>query len=422
MLLLCSDNLVKLAEIFEKRANINYDAQLFQIISELLSIKIPKEDFKEWADLNYINLKEPLSKSSGLFYNTNLLGADWIKYNNEYFVYYGKSYPSDNAGAECFLSKNKHLPDNITSNNFRINSQIILKGYKQIPNLFITAGIQFYTEPAHIIPLNVAHNMFIIDIISKVLGVDYYKNNKEIITFFNEFIKNNKKPIDSIRSFLTTTNPKILGSGADGVALDIGNKKILKIFRDSVAFNKAKEAVHRLHKMPLLSKTEAMIYDIGEFSLENLPESIFISHSPIYYYIMEKVKPISAYHHAMEDALQNILSTISEFIDFTKHIWKPLKEKINNPIESEKIKNEVEYWSNKLIQSGVISQFSIREVESSSLGELSEDWLQHFVEEVMIKYISGRGDLHMGNIGITSYGKLKYFDPAYSGWESTINV
>ena len=41
------------------------------------------------------------------------------------------------------------------------------------------------------------------------------------------------------------------------------------------------------------------------------------------------------------------------------------------------------------------------------------DWLRTFIEEVFIKYFTGRKDLHTDNLGINNNGQLRYFDPTF---------
>ena len=53
---------------------------------------------------------------------------------------------------------------------------------------------------------------------------------------------------------------------------------------------------------------------------------------------------------------------------------------------------------------------------------LRRSWLVSYIEEVMTKFITGRGDLHMGNLGVTSYGDLRYYDPTHEDWTHSINV
>jgi len=39
--------------------------------------------------------------------------------------------------------------------------------------------------------------------------------------------------------------------------------------------------------------------------------------------------------------------------------------------------------------------------------------LQKFIEEIVIKSLTGRTDFHTGNFGVTNNGYIKCFDPAY---------
>jgi hypothetical protein len=63
-------------------------------------------------------------------------------------------------------------------------------------------------------------------------------------------------------------------------------------------------------------------------------------------------------------------------------------------------------------------QFFPQEVEklktSGRSFKINPNWLSKLIEEMLWKYATGRNDLHGGNLGITSFGDFRYFDPAYS--------
>ena len=44
---------------------------------------------------------------------------------------------------------------------------------------------------------------------------------------------------------------------------------------------------------------------------------------------------------------------------------------------------------------------------------LKDNWLENLIEEIIHKINTGRTDLHTGNIGVTNYGQLRFFDPVF---------
>lgn len=59
--------------------------------------------------------------------------------------------------------------------------------------------------------------------------------------------------------------------------------------------------------------------------------------------------------------------------------------------------------------------------ELSNTLPLRKNWLRTLIEEIAVKYLTQRGDLHLGNIGITNYGDFRYFDSAHPRWQNYIN-
>jgi len=119
-----------------------------------------------------------------------------------------------------------------------------------------------------------------IDVLDHFFGVNITDNNfKQDLL---EFINANQEAFNSIRRAFNISQPKILGFGSDGIALDIGDK-VLKIFTREMAYEDAMEAWERLYKNPDLAKTEAMMYEVGKFKNT---EKLTKTDVPLFYYII----------------------------------------------------------------------------------------------------------------------------------------
>lgn len=167
------------------------------------------------------------------------------------------------------------------------------------------------------------------------------------------------------------------------------------------------QAQRRLHENPETAKTEAMIYDVGELGI--------FSRTPIYYYIIEKMKPVKSLDPEVKPNLQFLVTKIVKIIEDEKeNKWKKYKTSIKDKTKSATIMSEVKNFSEQLASSLKKSDaLKIEIIEYLLPRRLNENWLPHLIEEILMKYLTGRYDLHMGNIGLTNYGVFKYFDPAF---------
>lgn len=290
-----------------------------------------------------------------------------------------------------------------------------LAPYKEIPALFLYKySMEFFVEEKRWTKL-LSHYNFITEAIKKLF---YSISLKDI----EEFILTNQPIINSIiKNFFQTSRPKLLGVGSDGVAFDVGGGFVLKIFLDHVAYQKAQEAIERLHKHPAIAKTEAMIYDVGILGS--------IAETTIYYYVIEKMTPI--------DSLPNIGAFMIDFRIVSSEIknrlqddwmdkWRPVKRGLADEKYSTKelesisrrIKEEAERMSLRIKNVPALKGV-IKNIENNV--ELKPSWIADLIEEMMMKYLTGRSDLHLGNLGLGRHGNLRYFDPAFSDWETGMN-
>jgi hypothetical protein len=286
--------------------------------------------------------------------------------------------------------------------------EFITASVGNIPKLYFYIG---KTDNKLIYEPKLSHYYFIIDalnFINSTSSVKYFINKN--LDKIKEYIFNNKDKIDKIRSTFSY-EPKRLGSGVDGVAFDINEYSVLKIFKSKFAYDQAKKAMDRLHKNPELAKTEAMIYDMGELGTYNDDE--------IYYYIIEKMIPVEKPNEQISREAKNSINNINNYIKrylyeegFVSNELPQLKKLIKDRKNNKEIMAVVNVIVGETVNA-VIEGFP-KQIDLLNL-ELNKDWLKLFVEELIIKYITNRIDLHLGNLGVTNNGYLRFFDPAYLG-------
>ena len=297
-----------------------------------------------------------------------------------------------------------------------VSREAMLISSPPIPNLWLYVG-HYQRNQKEPLAANIAHNTWLAQAIERIST----HHGENVIP---NFIIRNKPTIDRIRQSFQISEPKPLGGGADGVAFDIGGR-VLKIFKDKVAYEKAKDAFDRLHTTPALAKTEAMLYDVGvlgflPYYVDTPTKGIYL-----YYYIMEKMKPVyDLDNDDISSSIRGIISGIASHLESDPSKWKTMKSMIDDPNKAKLIKTQVRKEAITLSRKWLASPIRREDINTISQGirSLKSDWLPLYIEEVLMKYLTGRGDLHLGNLGITPYGELRYFDPAYHGYESEINI
>jgi hypothetical protein len=403
-------NIIKLAEYFERRVSLaNKDIDL----NELHNSKLVRE-IKRIAKLKTpISSKEQEDEMWKSWYITNMrvisefINKNWIAADDTSSVYWDSM-----TNTKIYLSTKYIRPTDLAE-----KFEHLIRGVGAIPNIFII-GVEdekYISDEAKsatfYIP-EIAHNEWLLTACQELFSFGYRKEDYEQI---KAFIENNRDVIRKIRSSFSS-RPEVLGMGADGITFDIGEGKILKIFKEEYSYIKAKEAIERLHKNPDLAKTEAMMYDVGKFFPLNRSSRFYDKSNDrdVYYYIMEKMSPVSKIDGELKYQLMHVIDIVVADIKNDQKKWKDIKNNIDDPKQSSSIKKIVENKANdtaKSLSENPQHKYLINEISKNP--QLHKDWLISFIEQIIMKYLTGRTDIATRNLGITGYGKLVYFDPAY---------
>lgn len=355
----------------------------YALVYFLSDLHFSKEDVENWVKVNKNVLLEKLDNYWALDYEDR----KYI-YSNNSRIY-------------------KQPVDYI--DGVEIHKSNLLMATEKIPKLWLYE-ISYVPgfEGLNNINADLSHNDYLIKAFKELFETE----GVELATATQTFYNTNKNKIDKLR-LLFEKQPELLGSGYDGVAFSVGKNLVLKLFKDSFAFNKAKEAVKRLHLEPQLAKTEAMIYDLGQLGTFN--------GSPVYFYIMEKMKPIGDLPRTEYTSIKAIIKTIIERVRVYKFDGlRSLKQNINDATFHPKIREYLDQLKVKINKE--ILSLHKNEIDNINRGlSVNNNWLSSLIEEILVKYLTSRTDLHAGNIGLTNYGEFRYFDAAHSNWGTNIN-
>ncbi len=343
---------------------------------------------------------------------------EWFKRNQSAFEAINTSYDTfflkdDKLSSEVRYGKGKYprmglqfsiislSPLDKDSPDFDILSESFLTGMGSIPQLRLYSILNYYKNPEADFSKEMSHFGTILSGISHTFSVFKSDDVKRVYESI-------KPKLEALRPYFQQT-PKKLGAGMDGIAFDIGGGKILKIFRSERAYREAIKSMDRLYKRPELAKTEAMIYDVGVLgSLRGK--------DPLYYWIMEKM-PVTLENIDNFDleTLNGLITIITRVYDDMPHPMKlDISSNIEDPAQKEKvtqfIKDATKYVVTELNRHPYFAKENrLKKFETNH--KLSPGWLETFAEEIIFKLMSGRVDLHEGNVGITNYGQLRFFDP-----------
>jgi len=358
------------------------------------------------------------------------------------------------AGTSYYvISKSKNIRENldfILKRKSNILDERYLKGFGNIGDLYlykVGKALEYPTQQnLLIIEKELADYDFIVDFIQQ--KIQHSVNYEAIINFVNK----NKQVLNKIRRHFTKA-PEELGSGSYGTAYSIGSGKILKIFMDEFGFKKSIEAMESGRDV------EAHIFEVGEIG--------GFQNYTLYYYIMEKMKPISGINAKIDigELIERMSKELSRdevlgFLKFMKdhNMSEVNAHEISNSKDiryNDKLKlffdklaviNNKKYRAIHLIDDlrkeilefisehedffekirarmdpGIINRIIIiiknkfyrkkYDAVKEALN-LKEDWFIKYVEEIVIKVLTKRLDLYIRNLGVTSEGYLKYYDSA----------
>jgi hypothetical protein len=391
----------KLASQFETLVSSNiheeFRAELQEYLKEYKAIKKPLslQDINNWIETNRSTLDQ-------------ILSLQWAYYSMKDGLY--SEWNIDNKYPNCaFMSMNNN------PGKMNVSEHAILRANGVIPKMHLFIG-KVYSGFEKLDKF-LAQDDFIVITIDKFFNTTP-ELTSDIISLCNGFIKANKEKINSVRRFFQM-QPYYLGAGATGVAFQISKDHVLKIFRDKHGYLKAKEAQERLYKNPTLGKTEAMIYDVGKFN--EYVDPINGLHIELYYYITQLMQPLTSLSDDIHTGIENIIGKIKSIIEEDQKYKYILSLKFEG--DEKKIFDFIKTES-KNISKNLRKSINLDKLESElkEKVDIQNNWLDTFVEEILVKVITSRTDLHIGNLGITNYGLLRYFDPAWEGAQNKINL
>jgi hypothetical protein len=348
------------------------------IFSNYLNIQITREDLDKW---NQNNSKE---------ISLTLMNKPEIRDDILYF---------NGRTNKAVIGKTRDSILKFVNDDITVKKEAVLNSTDKIPKLYFL-NFTIDDKSKSFVSKDFAQNDYLVDVFRDLFAV-------MDINKVEEFYNQHKARIDNLRPMFSH-KPKFLGAGIEGIAFDVGKGIVLKFFTDAFIYNKALESIRLLHDKPELAKTEVMIYGtgcIGEYDGLDL-----------YYIFVEKVRTIEKDYDKKD--LKIIVKTIDDYIRFYNDDFLKLKEKYSqNKLSIKDLKEHIENAKKVVIgrHRDSVELFTVKE-------KLRKNWIDRFIEEIFMKYITSRGDLNMENLGYTNTGDLRYFDPTSSQWQNELNV
>jgi hypothetical protein len=147
-----------------------------------------------------------------------------------------------------------------------------------------------------------------------------------------------------------------------------------------------------------------MIYDAG--TLGNFGTT------PIYYYIIEKMKTVLSMEKNDQNTIHEIVKLIKNSVKLNQEYWDSIKEILMDSREHANIKiilnDAAKNLANHLRTTSGLDFDGLTQKH-----KLKPWWLESLCEEIIMKLLTGRDDLHVGNLGVTFQGEFRYFDPSF---------
>ncbi len=312
-------------------------------------------------------------------------------------------YGVDRNNNYVLLTKHNSPPK-----EYRTKSSSILKGVGAIPNLYLFVMEEDEWKKTREYPKELGHYSFIMQAFIQMFPWLKTESQQEYTSNVFDFVKTNKNNIDRLRRRFGY-EPTFVSAGADGAVFAIGKDRILKLFKDHSAYQTALSAVGRVFKGHETGKTEAYIDDIGILGT--------FYENTVYYYTQEKMVPLK--HLFLDDLDANeyiaeILANVKDYFYQNKTILERLRKMVNHPRTSDAVRMIASRIAERVKKDRKREIMYVNHAMRSRI-DVRNDWLKILIEDMIVKYITNRTDLHAGNIGISnrSGGTLIYFDSAF---------
>lgn len=394
-----TDQILRLAHKFFILASMSFHHSFLWNLANLVDTEVSQENLDSWISKNN-SVLDPIQEQ---------LEHPWAlsRDRNDYYL---ASFIDGNRYARIY--KTPDLPIDL-----KVSTISFLQSDGSIPNLWVMIGEQVAhklsskSEIFQKLDPKIAAEGWLVEIL---LNMVMYYDSDTIVSEITDFVNKNMPTINKIRSMMKYHRPKTLpeGESTTGVAMQINDNMILKIFDQEYDAQKAKESMDRLWSDPELARTEPMIYDVGSLGM-------FVN-TPIFYSIMEKMKPVSSLNVKDKKTIEHLIELIGESVlDKSQAL-----ETVRNDLFDLSKRTIVNQTINVIVQQiareiNVINKDVIDAITKSL--DLKQNWFPLLIEEIIIKFLTHRGDIHAGNIGITNQHELRYFDPSHSAWKHNLN-
>jgi hypothetical protein len=381
-----SNNFAKLAD--EPYSKVFGDTLLSYILSLIIPGKFKREELSSYIQMNRTILNELKGDIS------------WSGKNGK-----GELQGMDRGGNFILLSKQPIPPK-----DYETKSMSLLKGVGAIPTLYLYTLTEEEYKPKNMdYPKELGHYSFIMQAFLQMFDWLSHESNVEYKNNIFEFVETNKAKIDRLRRSFDY-EPTYIAAGSSGATFSVGQHRILKLFKDHSEYQAALAAMGRIFKGHGMGKTEAYIDDVGILGT--------FYENPVYYYTQEKMIPLRALFINDGDAnnyMESILWDIKILFKNNKYILQRLRKMVNHPRILDAVRMIAKRFAASIESSE--DEWKVSDVSKSINKHVNirKDWLNILIEDMIVKYITNRTDLHSGNIGISNRGggSLIYFDSAY---------
>lgn len=373
------DVILKLADLYEDTIEDDIDlsakfGDLYINLKNILpEININRNTFKDWINQNTTVLNQ-------------VKNIKWLD-AGDYLISFSK------------MSEPKYI---LSKPNFEMNGikeliSTFIPKYKGFPAMkLLKCLVEKENQPNLNYNNDLAHNDWFL---KAVRMIDQSYTLEELMPMVKDYLNANRPLINNIRKHFEY-QPKFLGSGIDGAAFDVGQNIVLKIFSSSKSYQAAKETMDKLHQNKDFARTEAMIYDV-----QQLPK---FNGFNLYYYLMEKMIPIDKLDSSTYQNVRIIIGKAYNIINNANHTKVVELRTSMNVDDITKFIKEIIIKIKQLI----IDEYSVKFLKNIKRDNitLKDNWFDLLVEEITMKLITSRNDLHGGNLGLTNFGEFRFYD------------